>query len=37
VLHAATGKAKEVKPLMWVAAGLFAVYFAQDLITYLIH
>jgi AGZA family xanthine/uracil permease-like MFS transporter len=37
VLHAATGKAKEVKPLMWAAAGLFGVYFAQDLITYLIH
>lgn len=37
VLHAATGKAKEVKPLMWAAAGLFAVYFAQDLIKYFVH
>lgn len=28
VINAATGKAKEVKPLMWVAAGAFAIYFA---------
>lgn len=28
LLNAATGKAKEVKPLMWVAAAAFAVYFA---------
>lgn len=28
VINAATGKAKEVKPLMWVAAGAFVVYFA---------
>lgn len=28
VLHAASGKVKEVKPLMWVGAGAFAIYFA---------
>jgi AGZA family xanthine/uracil permease-like MFS transporter len=28
VINAATGKAKEVKPLMWVAAGAFVIYFA---------
>ncbi len=28
VISAATGKVKEVKPLMWVAAALFAIYFA---------
>jgi AGZA family xanthine/uracil permease-like MFS transporter len=28
VIDAATGKAKDIKPLMWVAAGAFLVYFA---------
>jgi len=37
LLHAVTGRAKDVKPLMWVASGLFALYFAQDLITYFLN
>lgn len=28
VINAATGKAKEIKPLLWVAAGAFMLYFA---------
>ncbi|MCB2412962.1 NCS2 family permease [Demequina sp. TTPB684] len=28
VINAATGKAKAIKPLMWVAAGAFVIYFA---------
>jgi AGZA family xanthine/uracil permease-like MFS transporter len=28
LLNVATGKASEVKPLMWVASGAFAIYFA---------
>lgn len=35
VLQAAAGKAKEVKPLMWVGAGAFVLYFAVPTIEYL--
>jgi AGZA family xanthine/uracil permease-like MFS transporter len=30
VLHAATGRRREIHPLMWVVAALFVVYFALD-------
>jgi AGZA family xanthine/uracil permease-like MFS transporter len=37
ILMAATGKAKEVKALMWIVAGLFAIYFALGPIDHLIN